>query len=71
MTSVVIDAVHCGPSRSGNGGWTAGVLAAHLRGSEAVTVTLRRPPPLSRPLTVRRDGDRADLLDGDLVVAEA
>lgn len=71
MTAVVIDAVHCGPSGSGNGGWTAGLLAAHLPGHEAVTVTLRRPPPLSRPLTVRRDGERAELLDGDLVVAEA
>jgi hypothetical protein len=71
VTSVVIDAVHRGPARSGNGGWTAGVLAAHLPGSEAVTVTLRRPPPLSRPLAVRRDGEGAELLDGDRVVAEA
>ena len=38
-----------GPARSGNGGWTAGVLAAYLPGDGPVTVTLRRPPPLARP----------------------
>ena len=36
-----------------------------------MTVTLRRPPPLARLLRVRPDGDRAELLDGDLLVAEA
>jgi hypothetical protein len=39
--------------------------------AEAVEVTLRRPPPLDRPLEVRREDERALLLDGDALVAEA
>lgn len=51
-----------GPERSGNGGWTAGSLAAlvptrHPR--PVVEVTLRRPPPLETPLPVE------DLESGD------
>ncbi len=34
-------------------------------------MTLRLPPPLERPLAVRRDGDAVTLLDGEDVVAEA
>ncbi len=68
---VRIDAVHCGPVGSGNGGWTAGVLAGYVDGAGAVTVTLRRPPPLERDLTVRGDHHGVTLLDGDLLVAEA
>jgi hypothetical protein len=34
-------------------------------------VTLRLPPPLERPLDVRRDDERVLLLDGDELVAEA
>jgi hypothetical protein len=71
MTSVVIDPVHRGPTSSGNGGWTAGVLAAYLPGDGPVTVTLRRPPPLARPLEVRTVDERALLLDDSEVVAEA
>ncbi|MDF2969116.1 MAG: hypothetical protein K0Q93_2894 [Nocardioidaceae bacterium] len=71
MTSVVIDPVHRGPTSSGNGGWTAGVLAAYLPGDGPVTVTLRRPPPLARPLEVRAVDERALLLDDSEVVAEA
>ena len=71
MISVVIDPVHRGPSRSGNGGWTAGVLAGYVPGDGPVTVTLRRPPPLARPLEVRLVDDVAVLLDGSELVAEA
>ena len=34
-------------------------------------MTLRLPPPLERPLTVTRDGERVLLLDGEALVAEA
>lgn len=71
MTSVVIDPVHRGPTSSGNGGWTAGVLAAYVPGDGPVTVTLRRPPPLARPLDVRLVEERALLLDDAELVAEA
>jgi hypothetical protein len=59
-----------GPLTSANGGYTAGRLAAFVDADE-VEVTLRRPPPLERPLHMRRDGAAAVLLDGEAVVAEA
>lgn len=50
-----------GPPKSGNGGWTAGALAATLPHGEddaPVTVSLRLPPPLdiSMPLTPTANG---------------
>ncbi len=62
---LVVPARFRGPDNSGNGGWVSGALAARMlaRGDRghgaAVTVTLRTPPPLDRPLTVvpRLPGD--------------
>jgi len=78
---VRIGADRCGPSGSGNGGWTAGVLAAAVGTVDtvgvhvAVTVTLRRPPPLGTDLRVAPDTSApergARLLDGADLVAEA
>ncbi len=59
-----------GPLTSANGGYTCGVLAGFVD-AETVEVTLRLPPPLERPLEVRRAGAAATLLDGDAVIAEA
>jgi hypothetical protein len=59
-----------GPPGSANGGYTCGRVAA-LVGAEVVTVSLRAPPPLERPLAVVREGERVELLDGDRRVAEA
>jgi hypothetical protein len=59
-----------GPLTSANGGYASGRLAAFVDADE-VEVTLRLPPPLDRPLAVRREGEAALLLDGDAVVAEA
>lgn len=59
----------CGPPDSGNGGYTAGCLAAGMDGP--VEVRLRRPPPLDRDLTRVREGDEAVLYDGDQEVARA
>jgi hypothetical protein len=58
-----------GPTGSANGGYTCG-LVAELLGGEA-EVTLRSPPPLDRPLDVRRDDSRVRVVDGEQVVAEA
>lgn len=60
-----------GPPSSGNGGYTAGLLASALGGS--VEVTLRRPPRLEHELGLRVDEERAELTDadGELLVAEA
>ena len=60
----------CGPATSGNGGWTAGALAAYLAPGP-VRVTLRKPPPLDTDLAVALDGDSATATDGDIVVAAA
>lgn len=56
-----------GPDGSGNGGYSAGLLAERLTrvGGTAVQVTLRTPPPLDRLLTVEPDGEDALLLTGD------
>jgi hypothetical protein len=59
-----------GPLTSANGGYASGRLAAFVDAGD-VEVTLRLPPPLDRPLDVRRDDDTAMLVDGDAVVAEA
>jgi hypothetical protein len=66
MSEVVIGSAYCGPRRSANGGYTAGLLAGSLPGQGAVEVTLRQPPPLETPLRIL-DGR---LLNGEDVVAE-
>lgn len=59
-----------GPLESGNGGYSAGALAAFLDG--AAEVSLRRPVPLDTPLNVSREDDgRVLALDGEELVAEA
>jgi hypothetical protein len=68
--SVVVGRRYCGPPDSGNGGYVAGLAAEALGGGPA-EVTLRRPPPLDRPLRVERTGAGIALLDGDEPVAEA
>ena len=84
MTELIIPTRYRGPARSGNGGWTSGSLAEHVASTAeapAVEVTLRQPPPLETPLTVRQVAadDPANprgialtvLLAGDVPVAEA
>jgi hypothetical protein len=66
---LVIDRRYCGPPDSGNGGYTCGLLARIIGGPSEVT--LRRPPPVSHSLVVRRLAEgRVALFDGDEVVAE-
>ena len=69
MAELVIDPRFNGPAGSANGGYTCGLVAELLGGT--AEVTLRRPPPLGRPLAVERDGERIVVRDGDAVVAEA
>jgi len=66
---VTIDRRFNGPPESGHGGYVCGVVAG-LVGGQA-EVTLRRPPPLDRPLDVRRlQSGGVALLDGETVIAE-
>jgi hypothetical protein len=58
-----------GPLHSGNGGYSAGLLAGFLDGP--AEVTLRLPPPLERPLRVTEQDGKLLLLDGEAIVAEA
>lgn len=79
VTQLTIPHRFRGPSSSGNGGWSAGALAARALGVEGpwppVEVTLRRPPPLETPLRVREADGATVLLSGEdteeVVVAEA
>jgi hypothetical protein len=69
---LVVPARFCGPPTSANGGYASAVLAQQVRDADAVTVTLRKPPPLDTPMTVVPD-DRggARLMLGDELIAEA
>jgi hypothetical protein len=67
--SVVIARRFRGPPQSANGGYTAGLLAAHAPG--VVCVTLRQPPPLDEPLALRGSGSELHLLQGDRLIAHA
>jgi len=66
---IIIEPRYCGPPDSGNGGYVCGVLAGFLGG--VTEVTLRRPPPLLKPLHVQADATKARLMDGEMLVAEA
>jgi len=69
-STLAIAAKFCGPTDSGNGGYTCGRLAAGLPGP--VEVTLRQPPPLDHVLAVQVRGAQHALLDDDgILVAEA
>jgi hypothetical protein len=68
---VTLPSRFCGPPTSGNGGYTAGVLAAQVLAPEGAEVTLRRPPPLERALDIVGDRTRVELRDGGDLIAEA
>jgi hypothetical protein len=59
----------CGPPRSGNGGYTCGLVGARLPGP--VSVRLKAPPPLQTPLRLESGVADARLHDGATLIAEA
>ena len=63
MTTVIVPSRFNGPPASGQGGYSSGVLAAHLEGP--ATVSLRRPIPLDRELEVRVEKRGAGSADRD------
>lgn len=62
----------CGPDNTGNGGYSAAAFARALAPdpSAAIEVTLRRPVPLARALTVHA-GAESRLTDGEAEIATA
>jgi hypothetical protein len=62
---VIIERRYNGPPESANGGITAGLVAAAAGTPTTAEVTLRQPPPLATPLTLRDGG----AYDGDRLVA--
>ncbi len=79
-SDLMVPARYCGPTSSGNGGYTAGLLAErfahHPRPADeclVVEVTLRTPPPLDTDMRVEHldDGPRTRLWIGETLVAEA
>ena len=69
MEAITVSGRFCGPPGMGNGGYVAGLLAAGI--GDCVSVKLRAPTPLDRPLRVERAPGAARLLDGDTLIAEA
>lgn len=66
LTDLLVAQRYRGPARSGNGGYTSGLLASLFGGSD-VEVTLRVPPPLDTPLRI----DGSAIYAGETLVAEA
>ena len=60
-----------GPDVSGNGGYSAGLVAAALGPGAVVEVTLRRPPPLDVVLDIEVSDTAAQLTHDGAVVADA
>lgn len=80
MTELIVPQRFCGPPDSGNGGWTAGALAAlddadspddRTDGWPAIEVSLRRPPPLDTPMQVGAEGGLLTASHDGAVVATA
>ncbi len=67
--TITIESRYNGPPNSGNGGYVSGMLARLIEGP--AEATLRIPPPLDKPLQVKRDGTALSLWDDDILVAEA
>jgi hypothetical protein len=68
MAQVEVAARFCGPPDSGHGGYVAGLVAAAI--DAPAEITLRRPPPMTTPMTLEVADGTATLRDGDAVVAE-
>lgn len=55
-----------GPPNSGNGGYSCGVLAAHISGPACIR--LHVPPPLDRTLRIAEQEEGVAMFDGDVLV---
>lgn len=72
LDEIMIGARFNGPAGSGNGGYTAGMVASAIDVElTGAVVTLRRPPPLDTPLRVVHTDGGARVYEGERLVAEA
>jgi hypothetical protein len=80
VTELIVPRRFCGPPDSGNGGWTAGALAAlddadapddRCAGWPTIEVSLRQPPPLDLALPVTAEGGVTTASYGGAPVATA
>jgi hypothetical protein len=79
MSDLLVPARFCGPPVSGNGGWTCGAMAQLVHGHPvdhaepwpAITVTLRRPPPLDTAIATTETDGVTTAADDDGPVASA
>ena len=67
---ITIEGRFRGPTESGNGGVSCGLIAAQVD-AEVVEVTLRAPPPLDTELDVRVTDGGVEVHHGDVLVATA
>jgi len=69
MIPITINKRFCGPPNSGNGGYSAGIIATNL--PFLPEITLRAPLPLDQSMNLLVKENTAKLLDGDRLIAEA
>lgn len=69
LGTIRIPAAFNGPPHSGNGGYTAGRVAAFLDGPHAMRIS--SPIPLETDLTLHRDGDVVKVLEGERLILTA
>jgi hypothetical protein len=69
MEKVTISQRFCGPPNSGNGGYSAGLLAKNIIGPSQVR--LFSPPPLDTPMDLSYSGSQWQLKHGDVLVGTA
>src|SRR2546430_12044945 len=68
MDSIFIARRFCGPPDSGNGGYTCGLVAQAMH--VPADVTIRRPIPMEKELSVHEVGDGVQLKNGEELIAE-
>lgn len=68
LETLTIERRFCGPSHSGNGGYTCGKIARHIKG--VASVRLLVPPPLNTPLSMEAEKGTIRLMHGEKPVGE-
>lgn len=68
LETLTLDPRFCGPSQSGNGGYTCGRIARHIPGAASVRLSI--PPPFNTQLCMEQAGDRVRLMQGETLVGE-